>query len=134
MSSDPKHLAAEALAAGLSNNQASKRAGVNRSTVGRWLEDPDFQALVEELRGSQALEALSGLSSLVPAALKILQDALSGDSDVSAARAGVALNVVKAAASLSKGDEGAGESTLESRIKELDGRLKSDGDDSPISD
>jgi len=111
---DPKRKqAAEILASGGTQADAAKAVGVNRSTVMRWLKDPEF---VESVDGRS--DAAGGLTMLVPEALLLLQQALSGD--VSAARARIALDVIKAAAGLNP--VGAAEGTLISRIAELDER------------
>lgn len=114
-----KHKAAKLLAARRSQAQTATELGVNRSTVGRWQMDPEFQGLIEQYTTDESEQAATGLSMLVPQALKLIEEALNGK-EVTAARARVALDVVKAAASVTK--EEAGASTLEARLAELDAR------------
>jgi len=119
---------ARALAAGSSQARAAKGAGVHRSTVARWLEDPSFQDLIreahEELEEPAPLEAQAtkGLSDLVPKAIALLEEALSGG-DVPAAKARVALDVVAKAATLRTSETVAeGETSLASLLERLDAR------------
>ena len=114
---DPrKKTAAESLAAGSSQAEAARQAGVNRSTVLRWLDDPEFQALLQEVDPSS--DALTGLGVLVPKALEMLNRAMT-TGDIPATKARVALDIVKAAAGLKQGDPG-GESSLAQRLQQLD--------------
>ena len=118
---------ARALAAGASQAKASKEAGVHRSTVARWLEDPTFQDLLKEQQESfeapapLEAQATKGLSDLVPKAIALLEEALSGG-DVPAAKARVALDVVAKAATLRTTEVMEGESSLASLLEKLDAR------------
>lgn len=106
------------LARGGSQAEAARAAGVNRSTVLRWLDEPEFIAALTAASHGASQNAASGLGDLVPQAVAILQGALDGTTGVSAARARIALDIVKAAASL--GGVGGGESQLIDRIREID--------------
>ena len=114
-----KHEAAKLLAARKSQSETARALGVNRSTIGRWQLEQEFVELVQRYRSDESEIADQGLAMLVPQALKLIEEALAGK-DVSAARARVALDVIKAAASITK--EEAGTSTLETRLAELDAR------------
>lgn len=120
--------AARSLAEGKSQATAARESGVNRSTIKRWLQDPTFQDLLLEQKelsaGPDALEAVAerGLGALVPQAIALLQQAIT-DGDVPAAKARVALDIVKAAATLDKGGGAEGVSgSLASIIERLDER------------
>lgn len=86
--------AAWALAHGQTKAEASRVAAVNRSTLGRWAEEPSFSKRVEELRleslSGPALstdvdsenvseEAERGLAELVPLAIEIVRAAMTGE-------------------------------------------------------
>lgn len=118
---------ARALAAGSSQARAAKEAGVHRSTVARWLEDPTFQDTLKQqqelLEAPAPLEAQAtkGLSDLVPKAIALLEEALSGG-DVPAAKARVALDVVAKAATLRTTEAIEGETSFASLLERLDAR------------
>ncbi len=120
--------AARAIAAGASQAAAARESGTHRATIKRWLDDPEFSELVaqyrEEPKDPEAPEATAakGLADLVTDALVLLKEAMTG-SEVSAARARVALEIVVKAAAMS-GTEGGGEAaaTWASMIEELDAR------------
>ena len=82
----------------------------------RWKSDPDFEALLDEVAEEETTE--QSLASLVPKAYLLLERALA-HGDVAAAKARVALDVLKAAASL-QGQEEEGESTLAKKLAEID--------------
>lgn len=107
-SSGSKGRAAEVLAGGGTQAAAAREAGVDRATVGRWLKDDEFRALVSQARGASQAEAAGGLSGLVGPSLKLLEDALFGEVPVPITKARLALDVVKAAASIEKGSEAGG--------------------------
>ncbi len=106
--------AAELLRQGVSQAEVSRQVGVDKSTIGRWLKDPSFVALVQT--PDYQAEAATGLADLVPQALKLLEDALAG-ANVPANKAQVALNIVKAAATAGKSEASGGE--LARRIAEM---------------
>lgn len=125
---DPRRIrAARALAGGSSKAAAAREAGINRSTIQRWLDDPEFLDLLVEhkelLEAPAPLEAQAtkGLSDLVPKALALLEEALSGG-DVPAAKARVALDVVAKAATLHTTEVLEGETSLASLLEKLDAR------------
>jgi hypothetical protein len=100
-----KQRAARALAHGSSKAAAARTAKVNRATIQRWMDDPEFQDLVLEERELLAEpapveeQAIKGLSDLVADALVLLKEAMTGK-EVTAARARIALDVIVKAASL----------------------------------
>jgi len=105
---------------GWSASEVAAELGINRSTVSRWMKnDPEF---VAALSGNKEISesARGGLADLVPRALSLLEQALQND-NISASRATVALNVVKAAASLGAAAEKT-EGTLAARLAEIDAR------------
>lgn len=121
MANPKRRLAASALVRGATQAEAGREAGVNRSTVKRWLVDPAFQELISEIEEDfEEIVAAQGasLSRLVPEAYALLEKALRGDAAIPAAKAAIALSVLKAAAISSEGE--AGESPLEKRLAELD--------------
>jgi len=109
--------AARIIAGGGKQSEAARSVGVDRSTIGRWAAEPEFQALIATLAENQV--AVEGLESLVPQAMKTIEEALAGKATASAGR--VALEVIKAAALIAKTEAGS-ESTLETRLAELDAR------------
>lgn len=115
--SGPKARAADALAAGLSKAEAARQAGVDRATLTRWSREPAFQEAVDAARPDLAEQATKGLSDLVPQALQVIEDALTGKK-VTAQMARVALDTVKAAANISGAKEGEG--TFLAKIRELE--------------
>jgi len=112
---EKKRKAIEVLVGGGTQAQAARAAGVNRSSIIRWLANPEFVEAITEHDLTQG--ASIGLNSLVPEALRLLKQALDDD-DVHAPRARIALDIVKAAAGLAPA--GADTGTLLSRIAELD--------------
>lgn len=118
--------AAAALAAGRSQAQAAREAGVHRATVKRWMEDPEFMALVEEKAPAEqeVVQATKGLADLVPQALQVIEDALAGN-QITPAAARVALDVIKTAAALQPkefGDTSDAMPEWSTLIQELDER------------
>jgi transposase-like protein len=127
MTDEKKENAAFALAAGTTSAEAARRAGVDRSTITRWLRDSEFTALIAKAaNGSEetgvAGEAQRSLSDLLPKAVDVIERALSGDKTlVSSAR--VALDVMKTAAQLApKTGSGSDAPPLADLIRELDKR------------
>lgn len=106
------------LAVGVSNAEAARRTGVDRSTVGRWRKEQDFQELVLEIAESAPEELDSfTLSSLIPLAHALLRKGLEG-SDVAIGRARIALEVLKVAETASK-ETAVGDDSFEKRLAEL---------------
>lgn len=110
--------AAKALALGKNQSRAALEASVNRSTVLRWLDDQAFCEMVEEEKAALDAPADYSLDNLVPAAHELLKNALEGGK-VAASQARIALDVLKAAASLTPAEKGT-VTSLESRLAELD--------------
>jgi hypothetical protein len=90
---------------------------VDRATLTRWARDAAFQAAVDAAKPQLAEVATAGLSDLVPQALQVLEDALSGKK-VTAQMARVALDTVKAAANIHGGSSEGG--SFLAKLKELD--------------
>lgn len=80
----PQLEALAALGAGANVTSAAERAGVDRTTVQRWLrQDCAFQAAWNGLRPDLRCEVQAGLDQLVGAALQAVQDAVTaGDARV----------------------------------------------------
>jgi hypothetical protein len=104
-------------------SHAARKAGVDRSTVMRWLKDADFQRLVEEVGNPEpSPEALRSLSDLVPKAVEVVEQGLQGDASVSAAR--IALDVIKVAAQMQPKGSTDGTPPLADLIAQLDAKDK----------
>lgn len=118
---DPRRKKAlERLSAGDRIGKVAADLGVHRSTIARWVKnDPEFAATLNPSEDELADRARGGLSTLVPQALELIELALRGDGAVSAARARVALDVIKTAASFDR-SEAIGTGTLAERLHELD--------------
>lgn len=112
-----KAKAASVLALTGNKAEAARQAGVDRATLTRWSREPAFQEAVDAARPGLAEQATSGLSDLVPQALAVLEDALSGKK-VTAQMARVALDTVKAAANITGAKEGEG--TFLAKLRELE--------------
>lgn len=127
MSSEVARLrAARALARGETQAAAAREAGVDRATVTRWKKEAAFQDLVlkaGEPSEDPKEEAEKGLKDLVPIAMKVLEDALEGKTNVSPQQQTVALNVIKAAKQLEPAGAGAeGPSTLTTLLEAVDAK------------
>ena len=115
--------AATILALGGSRADAARAAKVKGSTITKWFKIPEFVDYIEQIKPELADLAVSGLTDLVPKALDMLKLSLEGEG-IPAARARVALDIIKAAASVnnsSKTEQGSS-GNLERRLAELDGR------------
>jgi len=121
-----KRQAAEAIANGASAAAISRELGIDRATVGRWKKEADFQSYMATLLEETEEEAQEGLRARVPAALKLIDRFLAGDSNIPANRATAALNIVKAAASIDRATSDTGETAFEERLKTLDARSTRD--------
>lgn len=117
---NPKRIAvAKEYAATGNASHAARTAGVDRSTVIRWLKDSDFQRLLAEInRPEPSPEALKSLSDLVPKAVEVVEAGLQGEATVSAAR--VALDVIKVAAQMQPKGSPDGTPALADLLAELD--------------
>lgn len=69
----------EALAAGLSYEEAAKAGGVSRRQVCRRMQDAEYVLSVRQLRGDLLGRAAGRLADLAPKAADALGDLLSGD-------------------------------------------------------
>ncbi len=70
-----------ALAAGLTNKQAAKEAGVSERTVIRRLSDPAFKRRVEEARAETLAQTSARLTAVGIAAVRTLLRLLDADSE-----------------------------------------------------
>lgn len=105
-------------------SHAARKAGVNRSTVMRWLNDAGFQELVREVREpAPSPEALKSLSDLVPKAVEVVEQGLAGEATVSAAR--IALDVIKVAAQMQPKGSTDDTPPLANLLAELDAKNES---------
>lgn len=85
-----------ALAAGASQVDAAKRAGLSESTVGRRMKDPTFRQELADAKRAMLETAVSRLTASATAAATTLYQLLAADSDairLSAARAILELSV-----------------------------------------
>ena len=101
-------------------SETARQVSVNRTTIQRWLKDPEFLKLE-----APEEETPTGLGQLVPKAMKVLDDALDGKR-ITQAQIRAALEVVKASNAFAAFEE-RGESLAEI-ISKLDeeGALESD--------
>jgi transposase-like protein len=86
---DPRREAAAwALARSTNQSAAAREAGVDRSTLGRWIKEPSFSSRVDELRIQRetpsddddlAAEAEQGLARLIPIAIEVVEASLKGE-------------------------------------------------------
>lgn len=124
---EKKKRAAVVIATSGNASEAARQAEVNRSTVTRWLRDPEFRALITEAEEDDpevSARAEKSLSDLLPQAVSVIERALSGDKTM-VASARVALDVMKVAAQLApKGQSGNEAPPLADLIAELDKRDK----------
>lgn len=115
--------AARLLAQGATLESTASSVGVDKSTIVRWRQNPEFRQLQESeaAAGDVAKQALEGLEALVPKALDLLDRSLSPGSGVAGNIATNALNIVKTAAAFRK--EGAQESdgSFEALLTEIEG-------------
>lgn len=74
-----------------SASEAAERAGVNRKTIYRWLNDDTFRAAFEEERDAVAQYARSGMRSLMLNALSVQAERLESDDPRERARAAQAI-------------------------------------------
>ena len=124
---DPrKRAAASLLAQGGNQAKAAEAAGVARSSVMRWLTTPEFKALVQEYRDRPDQDRPQTLEDLVPEAHQLLANALRNDGSVSAARAKLALDILKAAAIAERTTPEGRQGSLSARLQELTDQVESD--------
>lgn len=131
MDREKAEIAASVLAASGNGNEAARQAGVNRSTVTRWMANPEFRALIATYEEAPAPkdddvsgQATKSLGDLVSESVSVIERALAGEKSlVSSARLG--LDVIKTAAQLApKGQSGNEAPPLADLIKQLDEREK----------
>jgi DNA-binding phage protein len=114
--------AREVLLATGNHAEAAREAGVNRTTIYRWLKDPNFLAAQD----SPAPEG-PGLATLIPKALKLLDEALEGKK-VTQAQIRAALEVVKTSKALTTPTEQEKAQSLTELIAHIDAEGGDDGD------
>jgi len=121
MAENPKRVAAaQVLATGGTKAEAARFAGVDRATVSKWVKNPAFILLVEKIKPELSETAVKGLHDLIPQALSLLKDSLGADSEITGSRARIALDIVKAAASIAQTETADGPTDLERRLAQLD--------------
>ena len=64
-----------------SNAQAARKAGINRRTLYRWLDDPDFRAELTRLREESAAFARSETQGVMPHVLSVLLECTQSKND-----------------------------------------------------
>ena len=80
-------VAVDALSSGANVTGAAKAAGVTRQTCSEWLNrSAEFQSALDERRAEMWRESVVKARALVPRALEIVEDELSGDRRFQAAR------------------------------------------------
>ena len=101
-----------ALAAGLTNQQAAKQAGVSESTVARRLREPAFREQVAAARSETVARTAAQLTAAGTAAVRTLLQLLDSRSDT--ARLGAARAILEMATSYREGEQ------LEARLRALE--------------
>ncbi|HEV2124253.1 MAG TPA: hypothetical protein VGW38_15960 [Chloroflexota bacterium] len=109
-----------AIAAGATQEQAAKQAGVSPRTVARRLADPEFQRQVDETRAATLRQATDRLSAASLAAVATLLKLLNADSE--SARLGAARAILELGAKLRESQD------LEQRIAALEQRIGQQGE------
>jgi hypothetical protein len=104
-----------ALAAGLTNKQAAKEAGVSERTVVRRLGDPAFRKQVADARATTVEQAAARLTAASLMAVKTLLELLGAESE------SVRLSAAKGILEIGTKMREAGE--LETKVKDLADRL-----------
>ena len=89
--SEKQLIAIPHLVSSKSISEAAELAGVGRTTIYRWLNDPTFRAAYEEQRDAVAKYARSGMRSLMLKALSIQAERLESDDPKERARAAQAI-------------------------------------------
>lgn len=82
----------ELLACGASNSEAAKGAGVDRRTVFRRQQDPEFRSQVESFRDEMLSAAAGKLAKATGKAIETLESLLTGESD--SVRLGAARGII----------------------------------------
>lgn len=127
MAVDPrKAAAAKILSQGGRQSTAAGAAGVARSSVLRWLKEDDFCDLVQGYRDHPDQDRPKTLEDLVPEAHALLAEAMRNDGSVSAARAKIALDILKAAEVTARSSDLGSKGGLAARLEALDDSGSSD--------
>lgn len=122
---DPRReVAAKEYVATGNASHAARTAGVDRSTIARWLKEEDFQRKLSEATDSPepSPAAQKALTDLVPKAVQVVEAGLEGEASVSAAR--IALDVIKVAAQIAPKGSTDGIPPLADLLAELDAKNK----------
>jgi hypothetical protein len=92
----PRRLAIEALVKGTSVTSAALAAGVARSTLNRWLNEPEFAAALSQAKRAYLTALQARMRGLANSALIVLDEALCSPRLALAFRATLALRILKA--------------------------------------
>ncbi len=109
-----QHRAVVALLTEPTLQDAAKAAGVDRSTIYRWLQKPDFQAAYREARRQAVHRATARLQQLTGEAAEVLREVMNDKAQQGAARVGAARLVLDYAARLTEAED------LASRVEALE--------------
>ena len=78
------------IATSTSISEGARRAGVSRSAVYRWLDDPGFRQELDSLKEHAAEIAKAKIQDMMVTALQVIEDSLHDDSERIRLRAAVA--------------------------------------------
>lgn len=107
-------LAVQALATGLSINEAADRAGVNEKTVDRWLKLPEFQKAINQTKRNTYDTAIAKLVGTCTDAVETLREVATNKQASSNARVTAARVILETAY------RGFIEQDIEQRVKTLE--------------
>jgi hypothetical protein len=93
---EPQVRVLAALLGGAAPSAAAEQAGVNRGTLYRWLNDPDFCAALNRAKLEHRAQVRGELRGLAATAVKTLRDLLEDTTRASSLRVKIALGVLKA--------------------------------------
>lgn len=91
---------------------AAKSTGVNRSTLYKWLQEPDFQAAYRDARRQAVHRATVRLQEISSEAVEVLREVMGDKAQQGAARVGAARLVLDFAARMTETED------LERRVEE----------------